>query len=50
MIEIRQLSKHYKNGSNEVHAVNDLNINIKKGEILALSVLAVQEKAPSSAC
>ncbi|TCT19106.1 D-methionine transport system ATP-binding protein [Melghiribacillus thermohalophilus] len=36
MIEIRQLSKHYKNGSNEVHAVNDLNINIKKGEIFGV--------------
>ena len=35
-ISINQLNKIYKNSSKNFHALKDINLNIKKGEIFAL--------------
>jgi len=36
MIRIENLNKIYKNGSVEVHALNDVNMEVSRGEFLAV--------------
>ncbi len=36
MIEIKNITKTYGNGSNEVHAVNDISFTVKDGEFVAI--------------
>ena len=36
MISIRNLNKIYKNGSVEVHALKDVNLEIEHGEFIAI--------------
>ena len=37
MIEIKSLVKIYKTGDEEVRAIDDISLNIKQGEIVAIS-------------
>lgn len=36
MIELRDVTKIYKMGETEIHALNEINLNVKKGEFLSL--------------